>query len=97
MDTRVGPTTRIEHRRDHPDRRFEGDRSCQCSEDVEQLFKAADIVSIHIPLDEDTNSLVRSQSVRDVKELNLIPPLAFVKKEPRMLDDYRIFRWWQGK
>ena len=43
------------------------------------------------------NSLVRSQSVRDVKELNLIPPLAFVKKEPRMLDDYRIFRWWQGK
>ena len=166
-------------------------------EDVEQLFKAADIVSIHIPLDEDTrhfvgerllrlmrprallvntarggivdtaalirllktkeiaihlaldvyedepipeqmlnvfreiaagrpdlrfiftphsatadadtrarmsatmlanlNSLVRSQSVRDVKELNLIPPLLFVKKEPRMLDDYRIFRWWQGK
>ena len=43
------------------------------------------------------NSLVRSQSVRDVKELNLIPPLLFVKKEPRMLDDYRIFRWWQGK
>jgi glyoxylate reductase len=43
------------------------------------------------------NSPVRSQSVRDVKELNLIPPLALVKKEPRMLDDYRIFRWWQGK
>jgi hypothetical protein len=43
------------------------------------------------------NSLVRSQSVRDVKEPNLIPPLLFVKKEPRMLDDYRIFRWWQGK
>jgi len=43
------------------------------------------------------NSLVRSTSVRDIKELNLIPPLAFVKKEPRMLDDYRIFRWWQGK
>ena len=36
-------------------------------------------------------------SVKDIKELNLIPPLAFVKKEPRMLDDYRIFRWWQGK
>ena len=43
------------------------------------------------------NSLVRSTSVRDIKELNLIPPLAFIKKEPRMLDDYRIFRWWQGK
>jgi hypothetical protein len=43
------------------------------------------------------NSLVRSQSVRDVKELNLIPPLLFVKKEPRLLDDYRIFRWWQGQ
>ena len=43
------------------------------------------------------NSLVRSTSVKDIKELNLIPPLAFVKKEPRMLDDYRIFRWWQGK
>jgi len=43
------------------------------------------------------NALARSTSVRDVKELNLIPPLAFVKKEPRMLDDYRIFRWWQGK
>jgi lactate dehydrogenase-like 2-hydroxyacid dehydrogenase len=43
------------------------------------------------------NSLARSTSVRDIKELNLIPPLAFIKKEPRMLDDYRIFRWWQGK
>jgi len=43
------------------------------------------------------NALVRSTSVRDIKELNLIPPLAFIKKEPRMLDDYRIFRWWQGK
>jgi lactate dehydrogenase-like 2-hydroxyacid dehydrogenase len=43
------------------------------------------------------NSLVRSTAVKDIKELNLIPPLAFVKKEPRMLDDYRIFRWWQGK
>ncbi len=43
------------------------------------------------------NALVRSTSVRDIKELNLIPPLAFVKKEPRMLEDYRIFRWWQGK
>jgi glyoxylate reductase len=43
------------------------------------------------------NALVRSSSVRDIKELNLIPPLAFVKKEPRMLDDYRIFRWWQGR
>jgi glyoxylate reductase len=43
------------------------------------------------------NALVRSASVRDLKELNLIPPLAYVKKEPRMLDDYRIFRWWQGK
>ncbi|MCU0604483.1 MAG: 2-hydroxyacid dehydrogenase [Desulfobacterales bacterium] len=43
------------------------------------------------------NALVRSGSVRDIKELNLIPPLAFVKKEPRMLDDYRIFRWWQGR
>jgi glyoxylate reductase len=43
------------------------------------------------------NSLVRSTSVKDIRELNLIPPLAFVKKEPRMLDDYRIFRWWQGK
>ena len=43
------------------------------------------------------NALVRSTSVRDIKELNLIPPLAFVKKEPRMLDDYRSFRWWQGK
>ena len=43
------------------------------------------------------NSLVRSTSVKDIKELNLIPPLAFIKKEPRMLDDYRIFRWWQGK
>lgn len=43
------------------------------------------------------NALVRSTSVRDIKELNLIPPLAFVKKEPRLLDDYRIFRWWQGK
>lgn len=42
------------------------------------------------------NALVRSASVRDIKELNLIPPLAFLKKEPRMLDDYRIFRWWQG-
>jgi hypothetical protein len=31
------------------------------------------------------------------RELNLIPPIAFVKKEPRMLDDYRILRWWQGK
>jgi hypothetical protein len=43
------------------------------------------------------NALARSTSVRDIKDLNLIPPLAFVKKEPRMLDDYRIFRWWQGK
>jgi len=43
------------------------------------------------------NALVRSTSVRDIKELNLIPPLAFVKKEPRMLEDYRIFRWWQGR
>jgi glyoxylate reductase len=43
------------------------------------------------------NSLVRSTAVKDIKELNLIPPLAFIKKEPRMLDDYRIFRWWQGK
>jgi hypothetical protein len=43
------------------------------------------------------NSLVRSTSVKDIKELNLIPPLAIVKKEPRTLDDYRIFRWWQGK
>jgi phosphoglycerate dehydrogenase-like enzyme len=43
------------------------------------------------------NSLARSTSVRDIKELNLIPPQAFIKKEPRMLDDYRIFRWWQGK
>jgi lactate dehydrogenase-like 2-hydroxyacid dehydrogenase len=43
------------------------------------------------------NALARSTSVRDVKELNLIPPLAFIKKEPRMLDDYRIFRWWQGR
>jgi lactate dehydrogenase-like 2-hydroxyacid dehydrogenase len=43
------------------------------------------------------NSLARSTSVRDIKELNLVPPLAFIKKEPRMLDDYRIFRWWQGK
>ena len=43
------------------------------------------------------NALVRSTTVRDIKELNLIPPLLFVKKEPRMLDDYRIFRWWQGK
>jgi lactate dehydrogenase-like 2-hydroxyacid dehydrogenase len=43
------------------------------------------------------NALARSTSVRDIKELNLIPPLAFIKKEPRMLDDYRIFRWWQGK
>jgi len=43
------------------------------------------------------NSMVRSTSVRDIKDLNLIPPLAFLKKEPRMLDDYRIFRWWQGK
>jgi glyoxylate reductase len=43
------------------------------------------------------NALVRSTSVRDIKELNLISPLAFVKKEPRMLDDYRIFRWWQGR
>jgi glyoxylate reductase len=43
------------------------------------------------------NVLARSTSVRDIKELNLIPPLLFVKKEPRMLDDYRIFRWWQGK
>jgi lactate dehydrogenase-like 2-hydroxyacid dehydrogenase len=43
------------------------------------------------------NALARSTSVRDIKDLNLIPPLAFVKKEPRMLDDYRIFRWWQGR
>ncbi len=43
------------------------------------------------------NALVRSTSVRDIKGLNLIPPLAFIKKEPRMLDDYRIFRWWQGR
>jgi lactate dehydrogenase-like 2-hydroxyacid dehydrogenase len=43
------------------------------------------------------NALVRSASVRDIKELNLIPPLAFVKKEPRMLEDYRIYRWWQGR
>mgnify|MGYP000014693325 CR=1 FL=1 len=43
------------------------------------------------------NAMVRSTSVRDIKELNLIPPLAFVKKEPRLLEDYRIFRWWQGK
>ena len=43
------------------------------------------------------NALVRSTTVRDIKELNLIPPLLFVKKEPRMLDTYRIFRWWQGK
>jgi glyoxylate reductase len=43
------------------------------------------------------NALARSTSVRDIKELNLIPPQAFIKKEPRMLDDYRIFRWWQGK
>jgi hypothetical protein len=35
------------------------------------------------------NALVRSTSVRDIKDLNLIPPLAFVKKEPRMLEDYR--------
>lgn len=43
------------------------------------------------------NSLARSTSVRDIKELNLIPPLAAIKKEPRRLDDYRIFRWWHGK
>ena len=43
------------------------------------------------------NALVRSGSVRDIKDLNLIPPLAFVKKEPRMLEDYRIYRWWQGR
>jgi glyoxylate reductase len=43
------------------------------------------------------NALARSTAVRDIKELNLIQPLFFVKKEPRMLDDYRIFRWWQGK
>ena len=45
---------------------------------------------------QNINALVRSTTVRDIKELNLIPPLLFVKKEPRMLDDYRIFRWWQG-
>ena len=42
-------------------------------------------------------ALVRSSSPQDIKELNLIPPLAFLKKEPRMLNDYRIFRWWQER
>jgi glyoxylate reductase len=43
------------------------------------------------------NSLARSSTVRDIKELNLVPPMAVLKKESRMLDDYRIFKWWQGK
>ncbi|MGE5258693.1 MAG: 2-hydroxyacid dehydrogenase [Hyphomicrobiales bacterium] len=43
------------------------------------------------------NSLARSASVRDIRELNLIPPLVYLKKEPQQLDDYRIFRWWRGR
>ncbi len=43
------------------------------------------------------NSLARSTTARDIKELNVVPPMAFLKKEPRMIEDFRIFRWWQGK
>ncbi len=43
------------------------------------------------------NSMARSSTARDIKDLNLVPPMAILKKESRMLDDYRIFKWWQGK
>ncbi|MFZ5570145.1 MAG: 2-hydroxyacid dehydrogenase [Thermodesulfobacteriota bacterium] len=43
------------------------------------------------------NALARSSSPRDIKELNVVPPLAFLKKEPRMVEDFRLFRWWQSK